>query len=78
MAASRGRASVGSRTRGGHYLVIDRRTVRPVIWTPERRRVMSAQTPYLEVDAIGVAPTIFLLIVLLLTALGIVAHVAFA
>ena len=39
---------------------------------------MSAQTPYLEVDAIGVLPTLFLLLVLLLTALGIVAHVAFA
>lgn len=38
---------------------------------------MSAQTPYLEVDAIGVAPTIFLAIVMLLTALGIIAHVAF-
>jgi hypothetical protein len=39
---------------------------------------MSAQTQYLEVDAIGVLPTVFLLLVILLTALGIVAHVAFA
>jgi len=39
---------------------------------------MSAQTPYLEVDAIGVLPTLFLLLVMLLTALGIIAHVAFA
>ena len=39
---------------------------------------MSAQTPYLEVDAIGVMPTVMFLFVLLLTALGIVAHVAFA
>ena len=38
---------------------------------------MSAQTPYLEVDAIGVFPTLFLYLVILLTALGIVAHVAF-
>ena len=38
---------------------------------------MSAQTPYLEVDAIGVFPTLFLLLVMLLTALGVVAHVAF-
>ena len=38
----------------------------------------SAQTPYLEVDAIGVLPTVFLLFVLILAALGIVAHVAFA
>jgi hypothetical protein len=38
---------------------------------------MSAQTPYLEVDAIGVFPTLFLLLVLFLAALGIVAHVAF-
>jgi hypothetical protein len=39
---------------------------------------MSAQTPYLEVDAIGVLPTAFLLFVMLLTVLGIVAHAAFA
>jgi hypothetical protein len=39
---------------------------------------MSAQTQYLEVDAIGVLPALFLLLVILLTALGIVAHVAFA
>ena len=38
----------------------------------------SAQTPYLEVDAIGVLPTMILFLVLLLAALGIVAHVAFA
>jgi hypothetical protein len=39
---------------------------------------MSAQTPYLEVDAIGVFPTLLLLMVLVLTALGVMAHVAFA
>jgi hypothetical protein len=39
---------------------------------------MSAQTPYLEVDAIGVLPTIILALVMLLTALGVIAHVAFA
>jgi hypothetical protein len=39
---------------------------------------MSAQTPYLEVDAIGVLPTAFLLFVLVLTALAIVAHAVFA
>jgi hypothetical protein len=38
---------------------------------------MSAQTPYLEVDALGVFPTLFLLLVMVLTVLGIVAHVAF-
>jgi hypothetical protein len=38
---------------------------------------MSAQTPYLEVDAIGVFPTMFLYLVMLLTVLGIVAHAAF-
>ena len=38
---------------------------------------MSAQTPYLEVDAIGVLPTVVLFLVLFLTALGIVAHAAF-
>jgi hypothetical protein len=39
--------------------------------------VMSAQTPYLQVDAIGVFPTISLLVVLLLAVMGIVAHAAF-
>ena len=39
---------------------------------------MSAQTPYLEVDTIGVFPTLLFLLVMLLTVLGIVAHVAFA
>ncbi len=39
---------------------------------------MSAQTPYLEVDAVGVLPTLLLVMVLVLTALGILAHVAFA
>ena len=38
---------------------------------------MSAQTPYLEVDEIGVFPTLFLYLVMVLTVLGIVAHVAF-
>jgi len=38
---------------------------------------MSAQTPYLEVDALGVFPTVFLLLVMFLTVLGVVAHVAF-
>lgn len=38
---------------------------------------MSAQTPYLEVDAVGVFPTVLLLLTLVLTALGIVAHAAF-
>jgi hypothetical protein len=38
----------------------------------------SAQPPYLEVDAIGVLPTLIFFLVLLLAALGIVAHVALA
>jgi hypothetical protein len=38
---------------------------------------MSAQTPYLQVDALGVFPTLSLLFALLLAALGIVAHAAF-
>ncbi len=37
---------------------------------------MSAQTQYLEVDAVGVFPYFLLLLVLVLTVLGIVAHVA--
>ena len=43
----------------------------------ERRRDMSAQAEYLQVDAIGVAPTLVLIVVMLLTALGVVAHAAF-
>ncbi len=38
---------------------------------------MTAQSQYFEVDAIGVFPALLLLLVILLTALGIVAHVAF-
>jgi len=38
---------------------------------------MSAATPYLQVDASGVTPTLMLILVLLLTALGAVAHAAF-
>jgi hypothetical protein len=38
---------------------------------------MSAGTPALQVDAIGVVPTLMLVLVLLLTALGVVAHAAF-
>jgi hypothetical protein len=38
---------------------------------------MSAQTPYLEVDAVGVFPTILLVLVLVFAALGVLAHVAF-
>jgi hypothetical protein len=39
---------------------------------------MSAHTPYLEVDAVGVFPTVLLVMVLVLAALGVIAHVAFA
>jgi hypothetical protein len=39
---------------------------------------MSAQTPYLEADAMGVLPTLLLVLVLVFAALGILAHVAFA
>lgn len=59
-------------------MVIGRHTGPATDQDPERRRVMSAQTPYLEVDAIGVFPTVILFLVLFLTALGIVAHAAFA
>jgi hypothetical protein len=38
---------------------------------------MSAHSQYLEVDAIGVLPTLILILVMLLTALGVVAHAAF-
>jgi hypothetical protein len=58
-------------------LVIDRSTSPGSRPGPERRRVMSAQTPYLEVDAIGVVPSLVLFLVMILTALGIVAHAAF-
>jgi hypothetical protein len=42
---------------------------------PERRRLMS-ETYTLQVDAIGVVPTLMLVLVMLLTALGVVAHAA--
>ena len=39
---------------------------------------MSAQTPYLEADTIGVLPTLLFVLVVVLTALGVLAHVAIA
>jgi hypothetical protein len=38
---------------------------------------MSAGTPSLQVDAVGVLPTVMLILVMLLTALGVIAHAAF-
>jgi hypothetical protein len=38
---------------------------------------MNAGTPHLQVDAVGAAPALMLLLILLLTALGVVAHAAF-
>lgn len=38
---------------------------------------MSTGTPYLQVDADGFAPTLMLFLVLVLTALGVIAHAAF-
>ena len=38
---------------------------------------MSAQTGYLQPDALGVFPTALLLLVLILAMLGVVAHAAF-
>jgi len=42
----------------------------------ERRRQMSTGTPHLQVDVNGVPPTL-LFLVLVLTALGVIAHAAF-
>ncbi len=39
---------------------------------------MSAQTPYLQVDPIGLFPALSLFLVMLLAAIGIVAHIALA
>jgi len=39
---------------------------------------MTAQTQYLETNLLGASPAILLVLVLLLTLLGIIAHVAFA
>jgi hypothetical protein len=39
---------------------------------------MTAQTQSLEMDLLGTSPAILLVLVLLLTVLGVVAHVAFA
>jgi hypothetical protein len=41
-------------------------------------RSMSAQTHYFENDLLGAFPAVLLFLVLILTALGVVAHVAFA
>ena len=38
---------------------------------------MSAGTPAVQPDAVGVLPILMLVLVLLLTALGVVAHAAF-
>lgn len=38
---------------------------------------MSAGTATVQVDAVGVVPTLMLILVLLLTALGVIAHAAF-
>jgi len=39
---------------------------------------MTARTQYFEADPIGAVPAILLVLVLVLTLLGVVAHVAFA
>ena len=39
---------------------------------------MTAQTATFESDALGVLPTVLLLLVMILIALGVIAHVAFA
>lgn len=39
---------------------------------------MTAQTQYFETNALGAFPAILLILVLVLTLLGVVAHVAFA
>ena len=39
---------------------------------------MSAQTYHLEADHLGAVPALMLVLVLVLTMLGVVAHVAFA
>jgi hypothetical protein len=57
-----------------YRLVIERCVIAPM--DQKGAAVMSAQTPYLQVDALGVFPTLLLLLVLLLAALGIVAHAA--
>jgi hypothetical protein len=45
---------------------------------PKGDVAMTAQTQYLETDLLGAFPGILLILVLLLTLLGVVAHVAFA
>jgi len=42
-----------------------------------KETLMSAQSGYLQVDAVGVFPSYFLLFVLILAVLGVVAHAAF-
>jgi len=38
---------------------------------------MSAQSTHLEVDAIGVLPSLLLFLIFVLTTLGVIAHAAF-
>ena len=75
MGACRRRPSVGAIEFVRHSLVIGRSLVANRDRKGDAR--MSAQTQYLEVDAVGVFPALLLLLVVLLTTLGIVAHVAF-
>ena len=77
VAARSRRASVGPGDPVRHYLVIGRHHRRPLDKTRKETPVMSAQSQYLEVDAVGVFPALLLFLVMFLTALGIVAHVAF-
>jgi hypothetical protein len=46
--------------------------------TDARRRDMSAQTQFLDTDVFGAVPALVLFLALVLTALGVIAHAAFA
>jgi hypothetical protein len=71
-----GRATVCRGVCVGHSVVIGRERCGPVGQT-RKETPMFMQTQPFQVDTVGVFPALLLLLLMLLTALGIVAHVAF-
>ncbi len=77
VAPVRRRATVGSRHAVPHYLVIGRRCGGPPDRTERRCQRCSHRPSTFDADAVGVFPALLLVLVALLTALGVVANVAF-
>jgi hypothetical protein len=56
----------------------ERSTERPIRRDDERSPAMTAQTQTFQSDLLGASPALLLVLVIVLTLLGVVAHVAFA